>query len=133
LKNVDLTDGVTDPDGAEVPPFLSAATDPTNGYDFLVATSQAHVYVWIDATDPAGPYINFNHTLAGDLAGWSSTTGWDAGRYILLGWIDTLTDVATKQAHIRQLVRADLPEYFKTSTCVGGVWKTIRLPARLIT
>jgi hypothetical protein len=116
---VDLTDNVLYPDGDEVPGYSAT-------WDFVLTSGEAYVWVWINAADPADPYIEMSETPP--VGGWNSTTGWDDGYYILLGWVNTET---VGSAKVRQLVRADLLEYFETSVCISGVWTTIRLPARI--
>ena len=130
LAMVDNTDGVSYPDSDPAPVFADAFQDEDGtassggGYDFTVDMA-AHIFVWIDAD---GTPLNICMSATPPVAGWSSTTGWDTGQYILLGWINT----ATNPAHLRQLVRADLPEYFETTVCIGGVDYTIRFPARIV-
>lgn len=97
--------------------------------DFVVPDATAIYYVWIDCTDPATPTIDHSATPPSTPSGFSSP--WQCGQYILIGKIDTNTYTATKKAVVRQLVRADLPEYLKTITCIEGVEKTIYLPGRL--
>lgn len=142
------TDGVAYPD-TDPPPIFKAAVPnssgtlgldgkPTvaGGYDFLVRANKGPVFVWIDVTNaPTTAPLIYMSDIA-PVAGWTFSAGWDSGKRILLGWIDTATgyDVGTGGgiAYVRQLVRADLPEYFVTEVCIGGVWKTIRLPARIV-
>jgi len=128
LTGVDFTDEVANPDSSEVPDF---DTD----IDFLVPASKT-VMVYINANGlPLEIHMDASDALPSspiDISAWSTTTGWDDGKFILLGWIDTLSDVATKVAHVRQLIRADLPEYLQAPACIDDVVVTLRLPARIV-
>jgi len=135
LEPVDFTDNVGNPDDSTVPPFLEFDSLDATSCDFLLPKNST-VLVYIDANGlPLEIHMEDETALPAPIdPTWSTADGWDDGKYILLGWIDLGlgTNATNRTAAIRQLVRADLPEYFETSVCVGGVWTTIRLPARII-
>ena len=104
---VDGTDGMTsltnyviNPDEIDKSPPYSA------GLDFVVPDTTAAFYVWIDITSPSAPVIDQGATPP--TGGWTTSSGWNDGNYVLIGWIDTNSDTAIKTAHVRQIVRTDL-------------------------
>lgn len=94
-------DDVTNPDSEE----YGAATD------IEIPSGQAKHFFWVQY-DAGANTAALHHGIDPSAGGW---TDWDdedhlpaSSTHFLIGWVDTSTDAATKVAHVRQLIRADI-------------------------
>lgn len=99
---VDFTDGANKNPDDPASPVTSREFDAA--IDIIVPDATAAFYFWIDATDPAAPYIDHGAVIPGT---GNDDDWWNNSGFILLAVI-TISHSPNK-AVVRQYVRDDIP------------------------
>jgi hypothetical protein len=124
-------------DGADANPDSEAIGDDAN--ELLVPEVTPKWWIWIeigkDAYDATTAVIRYSDTpnsnsySDGNNPSWTSNAAWTGApkpdsTHIPIAWVDTDTDNATHEAHVRQLLRADVISVGGSGVKFRGEWST---------